>query len=122
MSKLDKPKRAEFLVLPPIPDATITRVDVAFPAEVRHLMPRREDIPKSYPRTVEWKRFQAKRFYEGLDEKKIFGKPEVDLTKALAHLSCIQRSFEPKHEHKAEAAAWLASQWLDEATLGSVAS
>lgn len=122
MSKLDKPKRAEFLALPPVPDTTITRADVAFPAEVRHLMPRREDIPKSYPRSADWKRFQAKWFYQGLEEKTIKGRPGVDLTKALAHLSCIQRSFEPKHEHKADAVAWLASQWLDEDTLDSVAS
>ena len=114
-------ERAEFLALPPIPDATITRVDVAFPANVRHLMPRREDIPKNYPRSTEWGKFQMKWFYEGLDAKTIKAKPGIDLTKALAHLSCIQNSFEPKHEDKVDSVAWLASQWLEEFTLDALA-
>jgi hypothetical protein len=111
--------RAQPLPLPPVPDKTITRADVAFPAMVKHLMPRREDIPKSYPRSAEWKAFQAKWFYEGLDANKVKAKPEFDLTKVLAHLSCIQGSFEPKHEDKADSVAWLASQWLDESSLES---
>lgn len=85
-------------------------------------MPRREDIPTSYPRSGDWKRFQAKWFFEGLDAKTIKAKPGVDLTKALAHLSCIQGSYEPKHEDKVDAVAWLASQWLDESSLDGVVS
>jgi len=80
-------------------------------------MPRREDIPKDYPRSREWRLFQVKWFYHGLDARTIKAKPGIDLTQALAHLSCIQNSFEPKHEDKSESVAWLASQWLDEAVL-----
>lgn len=57
--KKETPPGPKFLPVPPVPDTTITAVDVAFPASVQHLMPRREDIPNDYPRRSEWRRFQA---------------------------------------------------------------
>lgn len=113
-------RRSPYLSLPPVPDTTITRADVVFPAQVQHLMPRPEDIPQDYSRSREWKRFQAEWFFKGLDVKKIKAKPGVDLTQALAHLSCIQGSYEPKHQHKVASVAWLASQWLDESSLDAL--
>jgi len=114
---MPRKQQVEFLALPPVPDTTLTKVDLVFPASVRHLMPRREDIPTDYPRRGEWKKFQATWFYQGLDPARVKAKPGVDLTKALAHLTCIQRSFEPKHEDKVDAVSWLAPQWLDESSL-----
>lgn len=108
----------EYLSLPPQPDTTLTNVDAAFPATVRHLMPCPDDIPRQYPRRGEWEKFQADWFFKGLEGCSLTARPGVDLSAALRHLQCIQGSYEPKHQDKAKAVAWLASLWLDEAVLG----
>ena len=86
----------------------------AFPASVGHLMPKYEDIPDEFKhRRNPWVKWQQGWFFSGLK-----GWPEpkdgIDIKEAMAHLSCIQRSFEPKHEHKEAAVAYLASLWFKE--------
>lgn len=88
----------------------VTSIDLAFPARVSHLMPeysflQAQDIPRF---AIDW---QRKWFYEGLD-KFPEAREGVDQEKAMRHLACIQGSFEPKHEHKEAAVAWLAHKWL----------
>ena len=88
---------------------------LAFPADVAHLMPCYEDIPdefKNYPGTF-WNKWQAEWFYRGLQASP-HAKPGIDLEMALRHLWAIQGSFQPKHEHKEAAVAYLASLWLEE--------
>ena len=36
----------------------------------------------------------------------------IDENEAIRHLSAILKSFQPSHEHKEAAVAWLASRWL----------
>ena len=87
---------------------------VAFPASVKDLMPAYEDIPaefKRFPGTV-WNKWQAEWFYKGLNGFPK-AKPGIDQDAALRHLEAIQGSWEPKHEHKEAAVAYLASLWLE---------
>lgn len=95
-----------------IDDATM-----AFPADVSHLMPKFEDIPDQFRmmKPNPYVQFQERWFFEGLSESSIpDAKAGIDQGKALRHLAAIQRSFQPKHEHKVAAVAYLASLWLEE--------
>lgn len=87
----------------------------AFPADISHLMPSRDEIPSEFRfmrSTSPWNDWQAQWFFSGLKQQPT-PKPGIDLTNAMRHLSVIQRSFEPKHEHKVEAVAYLASLWFE---------
>jgi hypothetical protein len=94
--------------------APIDDVTLAFPASVTALMPPYSELPKELPR--KWVGFQRDWFYKGLKVTGLRAKPGVDLTMALRHLGAIQRSFEPKHEHKEAAVAYLASRWLEDSS------
>lgn len=92
----------------------VSSIDLAF-GNVDGLMPAWYDIPEEFRQGQignKWIRFQRQWFFDGLDSKRVIEKPGVDKTKALRHLMAIQSSFEPKHEHKQAAVAWLASKWF----------
>lgn len=90
-----------------------------FPANLGELLPPYDEIPKEF-RIGQFQnpyvKFQNKWFFEGLNEIPA-AKAGIDQQKAIRHLSAIQRSFDPKHEHKVAAVAWLASLWLKEPNL-----
>lgn len=100
----------------------------AFPASVSHLMPAWEDIPEEFQdRHNEWVEFQGTWFAAGLTEHFSYvpaidptgdGEDRLDGELILRHLSAIQGSFEPKHEHKEAAVAYLASLWMDAVLYG----
>jgi hypothetical protein len=93
----------------------IDDVFLAFPANVSHLMPRYEDIPEEFKSSSnKWCGIASRWFFKGLPKTTVFKPKEgVDTNKALRHLGAIQGSFEPKHEHKEAAVAYLMSQWFD---------
>lgn len=104
----------------PVPMADI---EAALPASVGHLMPAQDDIPQEFWRGTgdarRWVQFQQDWFFRGFPRgTKFVAKPGVDLTLALRHLTAIQRSWEPKHEYKEAAVAFLASLWLVEPPRG----
>ncbi len=83
-----------------------------FPGSVTHLMPPMKDIPEEFKSGGSpWEVFQANWFFKGLKQTPK-AKPGVDAETAYFHLHCIQGSFEPKHEHKKAAVAYLASLWF----------
>jgi anti-sigma factor ChrR (cupin superfamily) len=86
-----------------------------FPANALDFMPKMDEIPEEFndPRN-KWVKFQMDWFYRGLKDLKIVPKEGVDTVKAMRHLSAIQGSFAPKHEHKEAAVAYLASQWFED--------
>lgn len=91
-----------------------TEVDdvlVAFPAQVEHLMPAWEDIPKDYSDKETWDEFAHGWFY-GKPLPLVLLKKGMSHARVTRHLRCVAGSFQPKHEHKMAAMAWLASQWL----------
>lgn len=103
MTKFDKPTV--------IDDATF-----AFPANVvKTLMPAMADIPEEFKTgytSSKWIQFQSDWFYRGITRTGLITREGVDKHTALRHLGAIQGSFEPKHEHKEAAVAYLASLWF----------
>lgn len=99
-----------------------TQVDdllLVFPGSVAHLMPPRDECEAALDALpnagAEWREFQRRWFFRGLPGGTIVtSKPGIDPDDAIRHLKCIQGSFEPKHEHKEAAVAYLASLWFEE--------
>jgi len=84
---------------------------------VARLLPAYGNIPKDFRDSIgrnKWQRFQEDWFFEGLNRDRLVCKEGIDAKKALRHLAVIQGSFEPKHEHKRAAVAYLASLWFDD--------
>ncbi len=95
----------------------VSDVDMTFPASVKHMMPKWEEIPEEFKRGHgKWNDLMSDWFDRGLKSLSVTPKEGIDQNKAIRHLSCILRSFEPKHEHKEAAVAYLMSQWFEDAT------
>jgi hypothetical protein len=74
------------------------------------LMPSRGEIPDHIEeRWIDW---QGDWFFYGLTCYPV-PKHGIDRGVAMRHLSAIQGSWIPKHEHKRDAVAYLASLWFD---------
>lgn len=99
---------------------TISDVELAFPANALDLMPSREECKAglaalSDKKRRKWVEFQQRWFSRGLPAGVEFDPLDgIDGETAFRHLSAIQGSFAPKHEHKEEAVAYLASRWFKE--------
>lgn len=86
---------------------------MAFPTGLGALLPPLDAIPADYPHRQEWLSFQRRWFAGTLPSHfEIEAIEGIDAAAAGRHLAVIQRSFEPKHEHKEAAVAWLASRWF----------
>lgn len=103
----------------------INRTDIAF-GRIKH-MPKYEDVP------AEFKAFMRRGqnpfcdavshwFYSGakgvpngveIDGKTFVAKPGVNAAQALGAIQAVLGSFEPKHEHKEAACAFMLSEWFD---------
>lgn len=91
----------------------VSDVKIAFSGDVSGLMPALSSIPDDYPDRLEWQKFQSSWFFDGIPDDMAFVPVEgVDARKAFRHLKTIQGSFQPTHEHKEAAVAWLASRWF----------
>lgn len=93
----------------------ISDIQLAFPASVVGvLMPDRSAVPEYEDRHL-WEDFVSTWFFLGdpFSKYDIGVREGVDGNKAIRHATAILKSFEPKHEHKTEATAWLLSRWFD---------
>lgn len=102
---------------PPYIPQEIPDVMLAFPASVeKELMPEYKEIPEEFRdlnRKTPWNDLFSKWFFEGLESDEIFiPKEGIDKMSALRHINAIMRSFQPKHEHKEAAVAYLLSLWF----------
>ena len=98
----------------------VTDIDMAFPAKVSHLMPTYEEIPDEFKRgSNKWNRLVSTWFFSGFKGAKFVPKDGIEPNHALRHLKCIMGSFEPKHEHKEAAVAYLMSQWFEDVALAA---
>ena len=91
--------------------------DVVFGCNVLDYMPKMEEIPSEfcqYPGT-RWNQLVSDWFFNGVHDLKLVPKPNVDRADALKVVRSIIGSFEPKHEHKEAAAAYLLSLWFESA-------
>jgi len=92
---------------------------MAFPAHVLDMMPSYEECASfRYDHRRDgggkWTKLAETWFMFGIKLGKITPKPGVDEKKAIAHLSCVLRSYEPKHEHKMAAVAYLLNDWFED--------
>lgn len=91
----------------------VDNITLAFPADVRDLMPAYADIPAEFKSdSNKWVKFQQTWFFRGLGGAESDMAEGVDGPTAWRHLKAIQGSFQPKHEHKEAAVAYLASLWF----------
>lgn len=100
------------------PRDDITGLDIAFPARaVADFMPAMDEIPDEFKNGyTKWNDLQNDWFFFGLKNTKWQPKDGIDSGQAVAHLKVIQGSYEPQHEHKEAAVAYLASLWFDDVT------
>jgi len=92
----------------------VTGLDMAFgPADVFSLMPAFEAIPEEFKhgRTL-WNGFFSDMFFFGVEDVRFTPKVGIDTVKAFNHVQAIARSFQPQHEHKEAACAYLMSLWF----------
>lgn len=111
----------------------LTRLDTVF-GNVEH-MPKYDDLPeefKRFPGHTPWNQAVSTWFFKGAKFCEFAGKGEdrqptgieiggvkfkpkegVNGTQALAAIVSVLKSFEPKHEHKEAACAYMLSQWFD---------
>lgn len=91
----------------------IDRATQAFPA---NLMPNWNDIPEEFKKQFgKWPNIVTQWFFHGIPKEAEFKPKEgVDVKKAIIHVGTIMRSFEPKHEHKEAACAFLLAEWFDD--------
>ena len=93
------------------------KAELSANGSISKLMPEYNDIPaefRSWNNATPFNTWQSKWFYEGLKpEDMLKAKPGIDPDAAMRHLAAIQRSWEPKHEHKMAAVAYLASLWFE---------
>jgi len=103
----------------------ISQVKLAFPGSVGDLLPPADAISEefktfNYNKKVDttkgspdaWIMFQEKWFAFGLKGADVTPREGIDKETAFRHLAAIQGSFEPKHEYKVAAVAYLASLWF----------
>jgi len=92
----------------------LTKLDLAFPANVSHMMPPREVLRGDFPNKREYERVFSDWFFNGLKSLEVTPREGVDKGKALAHIKCVMGSFEPAHEDKTAAVAFLLNEWFSE--------
>jgi hypothetical protein len=89
--------------------------EVTFGMPAARLMPAYADIPAEFRNRGDFDnpfvRLQAEWFFRGFKQWPLTPKPGIDHKRALVHLNEIQRSWDPPHEHKVAAVAYLMSLW-----------
>lgn len=98
----------------------ISDAQLIFPANVAHLMPPAEKIPDEFrdPNEVrynKWGELFNSWFFGGIDANVTLDPHAgIDVNLAWRHLRAIAGSYEPKHEYKQAAVAYLLSLWFDD--------
>lgn len=76
------------------------------------ILPPMSEIPEEFHRSSSpWCRWAAKWFFDGLKRWPVPAEG-IDRGLAMANLSSVMSSWEPKHEHKEAGVAYLASLWF----------
>lgn len=94
----------------------VSDIFLAFPANLGDLIPPSDHIPiQFWDSSNQWNQLASAWFMDGLKpEAKFILEDEVDGNIAVRHISAILKSYEPKHEHKIAATAYLSSIWFKE--------
>ena len=95
------------------PNPDVTGLDMAFGGSMTKLLPAKAEIPEEFWHGhTKWNKLQSDWFFSGLKNAKWEPREGVETKVVLRHLGAIQGSWEPQHEHKEAAVAWLASLWF----------
>lgn len=101
----------------PFKPVVVSDVNMAFPAYVMHLLPAQEEIPAEFHSSSNpWHRLAQEWFMVGLPGAQADVVDGIDGGVALRHLRTVLGSFQPQHEHKIAAVAFLCSQWFSRFT------
>lgn len=80
-------------------------------------MPKYSEVPDEFKHgETKWNRLVSDMFFSGLSDLSLIPKEGVDPKKAFRAVQAILSSWEPKHEHKEAGAAFLLSEWFEDAT------
>lgn len=92
----------------------LSAIDLAFgPVSLSEFMP--DNIPDDYyKQSNKWSKFISTWFYRGANSRFLKSKPGINKQAALNHIGCILASFEPAHEDKIAAYAYLLSLWFED--------
>lgn len=93
----------------------VTALDMTFPGDVSHLLPRWTEIPadfRAYPAKSPFVEYVEGWFYKGADPTRLKTKEGIDRQAAFRHCRAIMGSYQPKHEHKIAGVAYLLSLWF----------
>lgn len=94
----------------------VNDVLLAFPGSVAHLMPDYDSIPDLFKRRNSWSDTFGELFFnENKNNIGLIPMQGIEPHLAWRHLSCILRSYEPKHEHKEAACCYLLDAWFVDA-------
>jgi len=95
----------------------VSRIQQVFPANLGDLLPPLDLIPEVFQkrRAGHVSAYASAMALGRIDESlALIKRDDVDPEVAWTHLSTIAGSFEPRHEHKEAALAWLLSLWFRE--------
>lgn len=97
----------------------VSKAKQVFPGSViGTLLPAMSDLPKKYQdfnyRDDKWTLLASVWFFRGIEGYTFDMKDGIDGQTAFDHLRACIGSFEPKHEHKIVAVAYLMSLWIDD--------
>ena len=93
----------------------VTDVFMAFPGDVSPYMPDWSEIPAEYKQFLgtDANKLFSEWFYKGLKNPRFHAREGVNAEKAYRHIVAIMKSFQPKHEHKEAACAYLLDLWFE---------
>lgn len=92
----------------------VTDSELSFGYRDSRLMPTMEIVPKEFQEVrTKWNDLFSKLFFKGSEGYVFTAKPGIDKTKAIRHLRALMRSWEPRHQHKEAACAWVMSLWFE---------
>ena len=95
----------------------VSTADLTFGGSMKRLLPGWDDIPDEFKfgKTVE-NEFFSDLFFSGVKNQEFTPREGINTSKALKHVMAIARSFEPAHEHKEAACAYLLNKWFEDIT------
>lgn len=93
---------------PPYAPVVVDEVDLAFPANVEHLMPDPETVQDVHL----YDDLVSSWFFRGLSKFEPVPREGIDPRTALRHINCVLHSYQPQHQHKTAAVQFLLDKWF----------
>ena len=92
-------------------------MEVTHSTNVRTLLPKINELPDEFENHYKWKKTVSTWFFEGMRKDAFTAKEGIDKDKAFKHLAAVISSWDLKHEHKTDGAAYLMSLWFSDVSV-----